>query len=163
MTTTTFRPSTARQQAFLDKLLGEKSVEVETLEAIALQRVEGMSTRQASGWIDYLLAQPRRAASATSATVTEDGMYQTPEGVIFKVQIAKQGSGNLYAKRLDTDTLSFVYAPGALRDLTPAMKMSLEAAQAFGRLYGVCCQCGRDLTDEDSIAAGIGPVCAGKF
>ena len=27
---------------------------------------------------------------------------------------------------------------------------------------GRCCVCGRELTDPESIAAGIGPVCAGK-
>jgi hypothetical protein len=41
--------------------------------------------------------------------------------------------------------------------------MTLEDAKEFGRLYGMCCQCGATLTDEKSIEAGIGPVCAGKF
>jgi hypothetical protein len=41
--------------------------------------------------------------------------------------------------------------------------MSLEEAKAFGRLYGVCVRCGATLTDEQSIEAGIGPVCAGRF
>ncbi len=42
-------------------------------------------------------------------------------------------------------------------------KMTLEEAEEFGALYGFCCRCGRTLTDENSIEAGIGPVCAGKF
>ncbi len=41
--------------------------------------------------------------------------------------------------------------------------MTLEQAQEFGKLYGVCCRCAADLTDEDSIARGMGPVCAGKM
>jgi hypothetical protein len=28
---------------------------------------------------------------------------------------------------------------------------------------GTCCRCGRDLTTPESIAAGIGPVCAGRM
>ena len=33
----------------------------------------------------------------------------------------------------------------------------------YGRKIGRCGVCGRTLTDEESRAAGIGPVCAGKF
>jgi hypothetical protein len=40
---------------------------------------------------------------------------------------------------------------------------SLEAAKAYGREIGVCGVCNRTLTNPDSISAGIGPVCAGKF
>ena len=39
----------------------------------------------------------------------------------------------------------------------------LAAAVKFGKLSGRCCSCGRDLTDPDSIEAGIGPVCVLKF
>jgi hypothetical protein len=39
----------------------------------------------------------------------------------------------------------------------------LAAAQKYGKLAGRCCSCNRDLTDPASIAAGIGPICAGKF
>jgi hypothetical protein len=35
----------------------------------------------------------------------------------------------------------------------------LEAAARYGRELGQCGLCGRDLTDEASRAAGIGPVC----
>jgi hypothetical protein len=37
------------------------------------------------------------------------------------------------------------------------------ASAAYGRLVGRCGVCGRKLEDADSVAAGIGPVCAGKF
>lgn len=39
----------------------------------------------------------------------------------------------------------------------------LETAKKYGRLSGRCCSCGRDLTNEASIEAGIGPICARKF
>lgn len=39
----------------------------------------------------------------------------------------------------------------------------LAAAKAYGMESGRCCSCGRVLTVPDSIRAGIGPVCAGKF
>lgn len=107
-----------------------------------------------------------RAPVRTSGKVTEDGMYRTQDGTIYKVQIAKQGSGRLYAKKLtqhDDDSWSFAFASGAIHKLTPADKMTREQAQEFGRLYGVCCRCGADLTDEKSIAEGIGPICGDRF
>ena len=39
------------------------------------------------------------------------------------------------------------------------MKLTLQEAADFGHIYGSCCICSRELTDELSIALGIGPVC----
>lgn len=38
-----------------------------------------------------------------------------------------------------------------------------ESIKVLGRDTGVCCCCGAELTDPDSIAAGIGPICAKKW
>lgn len=38
----------------------------------------------------------------------------------------------------------------------------LAALADAGRETGICQICGRELTDPDSIAKGIGPICAGK-
>lgn len=38
-----------------------------------------------------------------------------------------------------------------------------KAAQAFGQETGRCSCCGRELTDPDSIANSIGPICAGRY
>ena len=104
----------------------------------------------------------------------ESGIYLY-KNEIYKVQIAVHGSGHNYAKRLRLDSTPdsdagmgepvgyFVHAPGMVRKLRPEHKMSLEQAKEFGALYGICCQCGRTLTDETSIANGIGPVCGAKF
>ncbi len=37
------------------------------------------------------------------------------------------------------------------------------AAVAYGRRFGVCSCCGRELTNKESIDLGIGPVCRSKF
>lgn len=117
---------------------------------------------------EYLAWYARQAAGGSPVTVVApvskpvtDGLYRMADGTIAKVQIAKNGSGNLYAKRLVVGE-GFAYEPGLIRRLTADMRMTLEEAAEFGKLYGVCCVCGRDLTDEASIAAGIGPVCAGR-
>jgi len=116
-----------------------------------------------SRWIDRLIAKVQELKAATEL---EDGMYVL-DGVIYKVQHAVHGSGRQYAKRLVPNSpgerASFEYAPGMVRKLRPEHRMSLDQAKEFGALYGTCCQCGRVLTNEDSIEAGIGPICASKL
>ncbi|WP_239482855.1 DUF6011 domain-containing protein [Paraburkholderia sp. C35] len=38
-----------------------------------------------------------------------------------------------------------------------------QAAEAFGKETGRCACCGRELTDPESIANSIGPICAGRY
>lgn len=105
---------------------------------------------------------------------TEDehaGMYRNPSsGAIYKVQKAVHGSGHLYAKRLvqvspegsGDPAAYFEMERGAIFKIDLSWRMTLAEAKEYGALYGVCCRCARTLTDEGSIEAGIGPVCASK-
>lgn len=102
------------------------------------------------------------APTAPAAPAITEGMWLL-DGAVIKVQAAiANGSGNLYAKRLDPETGEFVYTAGLIRRMAGAVKMTIEQAGEFGKLYGRCIRCGRELTDEYSIANGIGKVCAGK-
>lgn len=47
--------------------------------------------------------------------------------------------------------------------LLAARENPKEALAKWGRQTGQCGVCGRDLIDPESVAAGIGPVCAGKL
>lgn len=91
--------------------------------------------------------------------VREEGIYQDASDDVFKV--VRSSYDRLYAKQLIDG--KFEYAPGALRRLTAADKLSLAQAERYGKLTGHCCRCGARLTDEDSIARGVGPVCATYF
>ena len=44
-----------------------------------------------------------------------------------------------------------------------AMANPLASAIAYGKKFGRCAVCNRELTDEDSIARGIGPRCAERM
>lgn len=114
----------------------------------------------------------RKAGERNPADV--DGMYLLPDGRIVKVQFAVHGSGQPYAKllvELDTPEIKrgkevrygFEYTPGLVKECKPEYRMSLEQAKEWGALYGACCCCGATLTDEKSIEAGIGPICARKL
>jgi hypothetical protein len=170
--------ATAKQVAFIERLVGERyeggpTAIVPGHTYTLLERLFPVRTKAAaSALIERLLAMPKAApALASQATHPAD---KAPEGMhkigdeIFKVQKAVHGSGHLYAKRLVAgegygSKARFVYAPGVLKVLTTDTLMTLDEAKAWGALYGTCCVCGRTLTNEDSIEAGIGPVCAGKF
>jgi len=114
-----------------------------------------------------------------------EGWYKVGE-TIYKVQRAVHGSGNLYAKELVVEPLAkeeftpaqfawlerepeklfhqarWEYVPGAIRQIRGEHKLSIEECLQFGKLYGVCVRCARTLTKEESIARGMGDVCAGK-
>jgi hypothetical protein len=126
--------------------------------------------REPHAWSDKCI-NPHYVRERESVQITE-GMWKLGDR-IFKVQVAHHGTGRLYGKELlvEPDGMSQV-APhrwekvvGAVRKLSEegGRKMTLEEAAKFGALYGFCCNCGRILTDEKSIEAGIGPVCAQKF
>jgi hypothetical protein len=108
---------------------------------------------------------------ATTLATFQEAVRRTPvktagvfkrEGIVFKVKVAVHGSGKLYAQRWNPGTQSWSYELGAMRFLAEEDRMTLAEASEWGKLYGTCIACGRTLTDEESIAAGIGPVCASK-
>lgn len=49
------------------------------------------------------------------------------------------------------------------REIAGVANDPLNAAIAYGKKYGKCSVCARTLTDDASIARGIGPVCAANF
>lgn len=127
-------------------------------------RIEKLGEKWATFHLDGECVEANPEAIITGSL---EGMHRTPDGGIYKVQVAVHGSGHEYAKKLTDGAgtksgYGFEYAPGAIKLLSDATRMSLEEAKEFGRLYGVCCVCAATLTDEGSIAAGIGPICSGK-
>lgn len=182
--------ATEAQVRFINALKADRRWEdipaqVALVEAARADWSRGEFTKQrASRLIDNLNYAPKRLDAEPVAEVEEkslEGMHRL-DGVIYKVQRAVHGSGRLYAKELvTTDTtcggcetcdgedlclrtdVRFEYASGMIRRLSEATRLTLEEAKAFGALYGACCVCGKTLTNEDSIEAGIGPVCASRF
>lgn len=107
------------------------------------------------------IADARRSA----AQEIEDGIYRVGPR-IFKAYTSIQ-SGRTLCKSLKIDGIDgkpqWIYEGMAYRFVKPEEKMSLEDAKEFGQIYGICCKCGRTLTDETSIAKGIGPICEDRW
>lgn len=177
------RLATEKQVNYLVSLADRAGWEVEDTkimnpEGRAIELTE-LAVGVASELIERLKAAPRspKARRDPNIKITSDGMYRM-NGEIYKVQVAVHGSGHLYAKRLVIDAPAVRDAHGNItrpgqahyeRDYTAIAKlrdehrMTLEDAKGFGDLYGMCMRCAATLTDEDSIAAGAGPVCRGKI
>jgi len=157
-------PATDKQVSYLRALADERDFREEDRARLLSRLDAGLDKSLASESIDWLLRRPRRVeqkAPSAPATPAEEGFYYL-DGCVYKVQNAVHGSGNNYAKVLGHVSGRWSYAPGMVMKLREEHRMTMEQAREFGRLYGVCARCGRTLTDEESIAAGIGPVCAGK-
>jgi len=109
----------------------------------------------------------------------EDGMYRRVrehDNTIYKVYHTQ--TGQQVAKRLvveemaddynvrsegDIATISWKYVGKyPLQFISPDDRMTMADAAEFGRIYGACCICGAVLTNELSIALGIGPICGDR-
>jgi hypothetical protein len=158
-----------KQLAWIGRMIETKAWEQAEPASYAKRVAEiaaGSPVKSARELIDFLKPLPFKGRGpANSDPVTEAGMYKSG-GQIYKVQAARE-SGNLYAKRLipgdPGEKATFEYAKGAISRLKASERLSMEDAKEFGALYGSCCVCGRLLTNEVSIEAGIGPICGGRL
>lgn len=119
--------------------------------------VEALSFDQASALITELADAPRvkvaahgitegRYAYSTDGGATADHYRVRRDG---KIVVWTAGGEWPYNGKLN-DGLEWIKAH------------QREAAALFGQLVGCCGRCGRDLSDDDSRARGLGPVCASK-
>lgn len=96
---------------------------------------------------------------------TREGFYKVGDS-FFKVTPART-SNRTFAHLLTSakDEAPVWEYKGLARVYVPADAPRLTVADAaeYGKTSGVCMICGRLLTAEDSVAAGIGPICAGKL
>ena len=90
---------------------------------------------------------------------TKPGVYRA-NGKLYKVQISRE-SGHAYAKVCEND--SWVYARGVIYSLKAKDLLTYEEAVAYGKATGICVCCQAELTDPDSVEAGIGPVCEKRW
>lgn len=86
------------------------------------------------------------------------GVYRQG-GKIYRV--VQRPNGNRRAELLHNG--SYIYAKGVVYRLRPADRLTLEQELEYGRTEFRCIRCGTKLTDPDSQAAGIGPVCITKW
>lgn len=121
--------------------------------------------------------EPRVPAAALDLSGVPSGRYAVPDGdTRLKVKIdhvtegkwagwtfvkdaAEYGQGRKYGSQRPGQTYR-----GAIEEQLRAIAADPRAASAaYGKLTSTCGVCGRHLEDEESVARGIGPICAGRF
>lgn len=169
MTTTTIRTATDAQVGFIGRLSEQAGAERALrllIDNFSVVSPRDLSVRDASRYIDLLkpVAQQatntRRVLQEAQAAVDplEPGIYQRDSDV---VKVYPSQRGHLLAKVLRDS--EWEYLGAAARFVTADMRMSVEQAQAFGHAFGICCCCGRMLSNDESVALGIGPICRKKW
>lgn len=165
---------TDKQIAFIAKMIERVEIKVgtnTTTEAVAAlefiqQTKEKLmlgttNKRQASSIIGLLIRhEARNYDTPTTPTNAPLGVYKHG-GEIYRVVKARQ-SENRYAQKLITiegRAPRWDIAYGFVRTLKVEELISPEVAAQMGRAFGYCVICGRFLSDPESIAKGIGPVC----
>lgn len=179
------QPATEKQINFLNKLLDERP-EFRSVENLHVEVVEKMGKREISKWIEKALDKPKETKSSKSS----DGLNEILKDVedCYVALPSKSGNNDLDFIRIGTNQgkmdasrkgwrrvqrIIGGHAPISMRigeavtyaKIIAAMSLTdLKAAQVlFGREIGQCGVCGRSLTDEESRAQGIGPVCREGF
>lgn len=101
---------------------------------------------------------PEQPAAPRTEPV-EEGYYRMG-GAFYQVKTSRS-TNRKYALLWDGARWDYEGAKGVYRQLTPAMVLTAEDAKAFGDQHHACVFCLQALTDQRSIDAGYGPVCAG--
>lgn len=166
-------PATEKQVTFILTLAGERNV------ALTREQVEALSKREASDTITGLLAMPKPQPTVVvqgqagtvevpdEATVPAGRYALRTEGVVkfYKVDRPTEGrwAGKVFVKVQASDDLHPVRGSAGVAVLARIAEDAQGAMALYGHEIGSCGKCGRTLTDEDSRARGIGPVCIQKM
>jgi hypothetical protein len=157
------KPASDKQIALITKLGAEKDLtDIGGYfggQVVGVPLGLALTSVQASNLISALFQCPKLPAKHEDGEAVSEGYYFV-EGLIYKVQPAKS-HGGLYAKVFSES--GYEYAPGAMRLMPSAQRLTLEQAAEAGVKTGRCVVCARLLTDPESVAAGIGPICAGRL
>lgn len=118
-------------------------------------------------------AQPERTTQWVGRAVPDSDYAIIPEdGVVqfYRVKRGKKGSrwdGFVFVSRLYGAPGDWRTVPvrGGLKTMVLAVlgQDPQAAAVAFSREHGVCACCGSPLSDPESIALGLGPICVKRF
>jgi hypothetical protein len=131
----------------------EQATRVETAKVVSIEAIETAFGNAKEAGIKFpklrldtfvFSPAPETGKNAGAIYIKEDGIY-----------LGKVAGGKLFPVR-DCS------AEAADRIVAVASDPA-AAAIAYGKKFGACSVCNRELSDETSVARGIGPVCAEKF
>lgn len=177
---------TSKQVAFIEKLMAEVEANIENMTSQTAKNAvhyikvakkglaDGtMSKRNGSQVIENLirfnktnyLAHEEAALERANRVLAPIGVYKH-DNEIYRVVKVRGGSDNRYAQKLSViegRNPQWLSAHGYVWKLKVEELISPQVAAQMGRATGYCVICGRHLSDEESVAKGIGPICAQRY
>jgi hypothetical protein len=168
--------ATKKQRGYITSLLAERDLSGETrpkwvarlgqLTAMASE-VDNLDFIQASRLIEYLVGMPTKVMEAVTTEVPAGRYGVEINGELWFVRVDRptegKWAGRVFVKRQVSDEHIRLY-PNVQRSVlaTIAKQGARECSATYGREFTHCGVCGRGLTDAESRAEGIGPVCRSK-
>ena len=146
---------TLQSAQFMAERATEKAARIESAPVVTVEAIEvAFNNAKQAGVkrpklrLDTFVFSPAAETSANAGAIyiknKEDGLY-----------LGKVMGGRLFTSRECT--------PEASERIVAVASDPAQAAIAYGKKFGACSICGRGLTDADSIARGIGPICADNY
>jgi hypothetical protein len=156
---------TDKQIAFISELQAERVPEAERFGSI---RLASLTKAGASAMIATLLEKPKLPDAGDGVADVPAGRYAVEDNgtlKFYKVDRPADGkwAGRTFVKVQASDNEFPVRGAAAARVLRLIARDPKAAMLRYGAELGHCGHCGRTLTNEESRAAGIGPICAGKM
>ena len=190
MTTTTaavVNPASEKQVAFITSLLAERDLDAIS-EAAIRAHLSTLTKKQASGFIDILLAAPKsetkvlavkKAGIQEALSKAPKSKYAVPAdeldivltdtpvtGDLLFIEI-REYMDNLYMRRLTGSVGGFTRWKVPNEDAVMIMNIisqdPYKYTKLFGEHYSCCGSCGAELTDPISRELQLGPECRKKF
>lgn len=168
------RQATENQVAWITTLVADRDVPEDVVtEVTEWLANDDRPIGDASTWIDRLKAfpfPPRRTTPAQvdlpdvpAGSYAIDGSDDAENSIMFvEVWRGRTGFVKVYHQTGPNRTqMAWAAVPGILARIEAAGVR--EAMERYGLELGVCGRCHRPLTNDDSRARGIGPVCASKL
>jgi hypothetical protein len=137
--------ATQRTEQALERAVSAPEVSIAAIET-AFQTAIEKGVRSPKLRLDTFTFSPAKATSANP------GAIYVKEGDTYLGKIA--GSRLFRGRDCDGETEARIVA---------AASDPKAAGIAYGRRFGSCCICARELTNHASIELGIGPICAEKY
>lgn len=141
-----------RAQDQLQSQLRSEPVNTVNLQAVeqAFSRALGAGIQYPKLTLDGFTLSPAKAGGQNAGAIYVKA-GRGPDGTYLGKVL---GGAFLPARGCSDDTKVKVLA---------AMADPLASAVAYGKKFGKCAVCNRDLTDQESIDRGIGPICASRM
>lgn len=152
---------TASQWSFYQALVKKAHANDPVALASALVRGLAMTKKDASTAIDKLKqVKPEKAVPAyvpPMGSYLVGGVVYTLKQSKYKTNVAMYADGDYYG------TVGWPKANKVVDEHLNTADKAHAAVIAYAKATGKCGVCHKTLTDPESIAAGIGPICAKKY